>query len=97
MTKGKVSLTKIRRLMKLVNVKNILSLPLDVIKTQYIAAIEDYKKACKKSHELADTHMDSLDETMAKKSDLHICRNEETYKNTNTKGSRTRTSSSRAK
>ena len=58
--------------MKLINIKNILSLPLDVIETKYTAALEDYKKACKNSPELADTHMDSLHEAMANKNHTSI-------------------------
>ena len=42
--KGKVSLTKIRRLMKLVNIRNILSLPLDVLETKYRLKIRSTKR-----------------------------------------------------
>ena len=72
LTKGTVSLTKIRRLMKLVNIKNILSLPLDVIETKYTAVLEDYKNACKNSPELADIHMESIDEIMVNKNHTSI-------------------------
>ena len=63
--KGKVSLTKIRRLMKLVNIRNILSLPLDVLETKYRFNLQEYKKACETAYKLADKHMCSLDEAKA--------------------------------
>ena len=70
--KGKVSLTKIRRLMKLVNIRNILSLPLDVLETKYRLNLEEYKKACDKAYKLVDKHMCSLDEARANKNHISV-------------------------
>ena len=70
--KGKVSLTKIRRLMKLVNIRNILSLPLDVLETKYLFNLQEYKKACDIVYKLADKHMCSLDEAKANKNHTSV-------------------------
>ena len=40
---------------------------MDILETKHTKAHVDYKKACKYYPELADTHMDTLDEAMAKK------------------------------
>ena len=64
---GKISLTKIRRLMILVNIKEVLSLPTDIVEKKYAEAVTNYKSACKNSPELTETHLDSLDEVMANK------------------------------
>ena len=70
--KGKVSLKKIRRLMKLVNIRNVLSLPIDIVEKKYAEAQTKYIEACKNSEDLSDTHHDTLDEAMANKNQTSV-------------------------
>ena len=68
--------------MKLVNIRNILSLPLDVLETKYRFNLQEYKKACETAYKLADKHMCSLDEARANKNHTSRKRkNVSTYKN----------------
>ena len=53
--------------MRLVNIRNVLSLPIDIVEQKYADAVTKYKEACKKSPELSDTHLDTLDEAKANK------------------------------
>ena len=58
--------------MKLVTIRNILSLPLDVLETKYRFNIQEYKNACETAYKLADKHMCSLDESKANKNHTSV-------------------------
>ena len=53
--------------MKLVNIRNILSLPIDIVEQKYAKAVTKYKEACKKSPELSEAHLYTLDKAMTNK------------------------------
>jgi len=59
---GRVSLTKIRRLMKATNLKAVLDTPLQVLSCKLKGAVSIYMKACKEDPELRGKFMNSLDE-----------------------------------
>ena len=58
--------------MKLVNIRNILSLSLDVLETKNRLNLEEYKKACDTAYKLAEKHMCSFDEAMANKNHTSV-------------------------
>ena len=58
--------------MKLVNIKDVLTLPIDIIEKKHLEAVANYKEACRKSPELVETHLDTLDEAMANRNRTSI-------------------------
>ena len=58
--------------MKLVNIRNVLSLPIDVVEKKYAEAQTKYIEACKNSEDLSDTHLDTLDEALANKNQTSV-------------------------
>ena len=53
--------------MKLVNIRNVLSIPIDVVEKKHAEAVTKYIEACKNSQDLSDAHLEALDETLANK------------------------------
>ena len=53
--------------MKLVNIRNVLSLPIDVVEKKHAEAVTKYIEACENSEDLSDTYLDTLDETLTYK------------------------------
>ena len=58
--------------MKLVNIRNVLSLPIDVVEKKYTEAVTKYIEACNNSEDLSDTHLDTLDEALANKNQTSV-------------------------
>ena len=53
--------------MKLVNIRNVLSLPIDVVEKKHAEAVTKYIEACENSQDLSDTHLEALDVALANK------------------------------
>ena len=50
-----------------VNIRNVLSLPIDIVEKKYTKALTKYKEACENSPELSESHLDTLYKALANK------------------------------
>ena len=58
--------------MKLVKIRNVLSLPIDAVEKKHSEEVTKYTEACENSQDLSDAHLEALDEVLANKNQTSV-------------------------